>query len=59
MRYTTVDKLVNDLINSDDPNITQQFCTMDFKVVQRIATSIDDIIFIINAEMEPYCLRVS
>ena len=46
-------------MNSEQPNITQEFCAMDFKVVQRIAKSIEDIVVSINEDMEPYWLTVS
>jgi flagellar biosynthesis component FlhA len=59
IKYKTVEKLVDDLIVSDDPNFTQAFCAIDFKVVQRIANSIEEIVNNINEDIEPYWLAVS
>lgn len=36
-----------------------EFCAIDFKVVQRIAKSIEDIVDNINEDIEPYWLKVS
>jgi hypothetical protein len=54
-----VEELVRELIVSDDPNITQKFCAMDFNIIQRIVVSVEKIVVKINEDMEPYCFTVS
>jgi hypothetical protein len=58
-KFKRVDDLVNDLILSDDPNITQKFCAIDFKTIQKIVVSIEGLISKINDDMEPYSFIVS
>jgi hypothetical protein len=47
-KHTTVEELVRELIVSDDSNITQKFCAMDFKTIQRIVVSVEGIVVKIN-----------
>jgi hypothetical protein len=53
-KHKTVENLVRELIVSDDPNITQKFCAMDFKTIQRIVVSVEGLVSKINEDMEPY-----
>ena len=54
-----MEDLVKELILADDPNITQKFCVMDFKTIQRIFVSIEGIVDKLNEDMEPFSIKVS
>ena len=54
-----MEELIQELINADDPNITQQFCAMDFKTIKRIFISIEGIVAKLNEDMEPFSFIVS
>lgn len=46
------------LKSSDDPTVIDKFCTMDFKVIQRIYFAIDSLVSKINDDVEVFSLRV-
>jgi hypothetical protein len=54
-----VEELVKDLIASDDPDITQNFCAIDFKTIQRIVVSVEGINAKLNEDMIPFRFIVS
>ena len=54
-----MEDLVQELILADDPNITQKFCAMDFKTIQRIVVSVEGIVAKLNEDMEPFSFIVS
>jgi hypothetical protein len=43
-----VEKLVQDLISADDPNIVQKFCAIEFKTIQRIVVGVEGIVTKLN-----------
>jgi hypothetical protein len=44
---------------SNDPNITQKFCGIDFKTIQKIVQGIEGIVAKLDEDMEPFSFKVS
>ena len=44
---------------SDDPNIVQKFCALDFNSIQKIVLGIETIVAKLNEDMEPFSFKVS
>lgn len=54
-----MEELVKELQQADDQIITQKFCAMDFKTIQRIVVSVEGIETKINEDMEPFSFILS
>ena len=54
-----MEELVKELQQADDQIITQKFCAMDFKTIQRIVVNVVELETKINKDIEPFSFIVS
>ena len=54
-----MEKLVKDLISTDNTKFAQKFHALNFKTIQRIVVEVEGVVAKLNEDMEPYSFIVS